>query len=155
MAILSTIGAALTFASSLGLGSSDPKKDAERMARIDQLERQSIQGDADAWALLQCRAGIPTERGRQLGFVQASENCKTSGGSDKAKAYAAAAVVRVKASQTAVVGGLALIREGEKAAPGTTKTVVTQVAKEHVPDWAWTVGALVLIAGGAWLVLRK
>ena len=137
--ILGGISTITTLTNSLGLGSVDPQKEAERIATIDTLKRDAIQAgtkDSRPYIRLACWAGAsPTSReyalAVQYGMVQPGEACRV--GSDSALAYAKLA----KASVDAAL-----------AVGGVVNPIINDVVVEHYAQQARSALPWILIALG-------
>lgn len=142
--ILGGISTITSLTNSLGLGSVDPQKEAERIATIDTLKRDAIQAgtkDSRAYIRLACLAGAsPTSReyglAVQYGMVEPGQACRI--GSDSALAYAKLA----KASVDAAL-----------AVGGVVNPIINDVVVEHYAQQARMAIPWVLIALGIVAVL--
>ena len=138
--ILGSLGSIGSF-----FGGSDPKKDAERKARIDGDFAAAMGGDERALANLMCKAGHVTQLAMDFGLIDSAGGCALAGGSRIGQAYANQKWLEYKAR--ALAGDVGGVLIGQSPIPGQIATTVRQIATSPV-----LIGGLVI---GAYLLLRK
>lgn len=165
MAILGGIGlvtGAVQGVSSL-FGSSDPTKDAERVAAVDRVFQDALMEGKGSRPYIQlaCWAGAATgspdyQQALAYGQVQPGQACRI--GSDYALGYAktkyAELQSRLAAGPAIAASGIALTSAANQVAPGSVQTVIAGAiggAVGGIPNLV-LIGA---VAVGAWLLLRK
>jgi hypothetical protein len=125
VAVVGAVSTGISLANSLGLGSVDPVKEAERIATIDTLKRDAIRlgtKTSRPYIQLACWAGATmggTDYNQALAYsmVQQGQECRV--GSDSALAYAKIAKASVDAAL--LVGGIA-------------GPVATDIAIDHIQN---------------------
>lgn len=156
MAILSVAGAAVSLVSNL-VQSSDPKKDAERKARIDADKLVALQGNTLALARIKCKANVSLTA-QELALLQQNGGltdggCSLAAGSDVARAYAKAALLEIQARTTvasAATGlGVGALGVAEQANPGNTLRTISAA----IP-WG-TVALIGIVLAGAYFAFRR
>jgi hypothetical protein len=159
MALLGALGLVSGAVGSLGLASSDPVKDQERIAAINRVATDALtQGkDSRPYIQLACWAGASrTSAEYQLalafGQVQSGQDCRI--GSDYALGYAKTKFAEVQAR---LVGGPVLAAAGiaatgyaNQVAPGSVQKVLSG-AVGGIPTIV-IVGAVAVVA---WMVFRR
>lgn len=148
-AVVGGISTGIGIINSLGLGSVDPQKEAERLATIDILKRDAIASRSKtsrAYVHLACWAGASKSSHEhalavEFGMVEPNQECRV--GSDSALVYA-------KAAKLAVDAALLV--------SGTVAPLITNVAVDHVVQQAKSALPFVLLAlavVGLFVFMRK
>lgn len=146
---------------SLGLGSSDPKKNVQRNADADRLFQLAMAGDAVAEANLRCRAGEQTAL-VSTSYLDSKGGCTLTAGSSPARVYAQAKVAELVARRTtgpAVAAvGLGALGAAEQIKPGASSGAITDYVSTQarrsiggIPAWA----VVLLVVVGGYIVVKK